>query len=90
MPLDIIRAHSYLVGATASHKDLPDGEAGEQHPGIGDECHTFHGHQSAFPQESDEGKHIVQIQSAPVEVLIEPPTVSSHFPLLAQVHGQYL
>jgi len=63
MPLDIIRppsCFSFIVGATASHKDLPDGEAGEQHPGIGYKCHTFHGHQSTFPQGPDEGKETIR------------------------------
>lgn len=47
---------SPFAGAAASHQNVSDRKAREQHPGICDKCYTLHGNHAAFRQGPDEGR----------------------------------
>lgn len=47
---------SPFAGAAASHQNVSDRKAWEQHPGICDKCYTLYGNHAAFHQGPDEGR----------------------------------
>lgn len=58
---------SPFAGAAASHQNVSDRKAREQHPGICDKCYTLHGNHAAFRQGPDEGRSTRLMAFPPAE-----------------------
>lgn len=78
-----------FAGAATSHQNVSDREAGEQHTGIRDKCHTLYGNHAALYQGPNEGGYCNGCHIPPQQ-RFRQRFIQFLFTFLAQVHGQHI